>query len=265
MIHSFLNLPTELVCILLVLVSSIFSIYALKFLRKRIKWETFRENHEVGGFLFNALGLIYAVLIAFVVYATWSDYTDAKGYCDREANSLQDLFLNSEGLNENAQLHIKNKIFDYLHDVINEDWPMLGIDKGNPKSKEKLIELWKIYLSIDTLKNEKEKILLEQSLLKLNDITDFRRLRILSSQDHIPPVIWTVIIIGALTSIGFSLFFGTRDLKIQAAMTTLFTMTNLFIFYLIFCLDHPFTGDIKIKPDSFQYVLDFLQWYVSKH
>lgn len=265
MIHYILNIPTILVFILLILLSGIFSIYTLKFLRRKINWETFRENHEVGGFLFNALGLIYAVLIAFVVYATWSDYSDAKGYCDMEANTLQDLFINSEGFSENVQVPIKNKILEYIQDVINKDWPMLSVDERNPESKEKLIELWKLYINIDTLKNEKEKLLFQQSLIKLNEVTDYRRLRILSSQDHIPAVIWTVIIIGAMTSIGFSLFFGTKNLQIQATMTTLFTMTNLFIFYLIVCLDHPFTGDIKIKPDSFEYVFNFLKWYATKH
>lgn len=247
-----------------VIISIGVSIYILFRVRKNLSLESFQENHQVGGFLFNALGLIYAVLISFVVYATWSDYNSAQGYCDTEANTLQDLFFNSEGLPEEYQPVIQEKIIDYLRIVINEDWPLLSEDKANPDSKEKLTEIWEIYFSIDTLRNEKQKAMFSQSLTKLNDVTDYRRLRILSSQNHIPGIIWTVIVIGALTSVGFSMFFGTRSLIVQASMTSLFTMTNVIILLLILSLDHPFTGDIKISPAPFEQVYNFLQSYIGK-
>lgn len=264
MIQYILSLPSFLLYLTAVIISTGIAIYILVRIRKNLSLESFQENHEVGGFMFNALGLIYAVLISFVVYATWSDYNSAQGYCDEEANTLQDLFFDSEGLPEEYQHSVQEKIIDYLRMTINVDWPLLSQDKANPDSKEKLTELWKIYFSIDTLKNEKQKIMFTQSLTKLNDVTDYRRLRILSSQNHIPAIIWTVIIIGALTSVGFSMFFGTRSLIVQALMTSLFTMTNVIILLLILSLDHPFTGDIKISPAPFEQVYNFLQSYVAK-
>ncbi len=259
MIHDFLSLPTFVMCAFAMLLSTGLSVLALIAIRKKLNWESFRENHEVGGFLFNALGLIYAVLIAFVVYATWGDYNAAQDYCDHEANMMQDLFLNSDAFPPSEQTLIKEKILEYLRQVINEDWPLLSVDQSNPSSKQTLIDLWKIYMSIDNFENKKQKIVFEESLKKLNDVTDYRRMRILSSQNHIPVVVWTVIIIGALTSIGFSLFFGTRSLSVQATMTSLFAMTNSVIILLILALDHPFTGDIKIKSFPFESVLYFLK------
>lgn len=265
MIHSILSLNTFWLFMIVLIASASLSLIALIIIRKKIGWEVFRENHEVGGFLFNALGLIYAVLIAFVVFATWDEYDTAQEYCDKEANMLQDIFLNSEGLPEQSERQIKQKVIEYLEGVINEDWPLLAVDESNPRTKDKLIEIWKVYMSIDTLRNEKEKIYFQESLIKLNDITDYRRMRILSAQNHIPVVIWTVIIFGALTSVGFSLFFGTKNLKIQAVMTALFAMTNAIILLLILDLDHPFAGDIKIMPEPFEYILQFLKNYSRTH
>ncbi|MEO8663922.1 MAG: hypothetical protein ABI462_00385 [Ignavibacteria bacterium] len=241
------------------LVSTSFSVIALRIVRRKLNWETFRENHEVGGFLFNALGLIYAVLIAFVVYATWADYNSARDFCDREANMLQDLYLNTEALPESIRSPIKEKILQYLSQVINEDWPLLSVDESNPSSKQTLIALWKIYMSMENFENEKQKVVFEESIIRLNNVTDYRRMRVLSSQNHIPVVIWTVIVIGALTSVGFSLFFGTRSLAVQATMTSLFATTNSIILILILALDHPFTGDIKITSFPFESVLSFLK------
>lgn len=264
MMNYLLSLPTFVMCLIGVLVSAGISILGLLLVRKKLNWETFQENHEVGGFLFNALGLIYAVLVAFVVFATWEEYESARIVCDNEANALQDLFLNSEGLPKDVQPAIREKITEYLECVINEDWPLLSKDQANPVSKQILADLWQIYSKIDSFENEKQSIYFSESLSKLNETTDYRRLRILSSQNHIPAIIWTVIIIGALTSVGFSLFFGTRNLIVQATMTSLFAMTNAIVIIMLLALDHPFTGDIKITPEPYEFILNSLQSYMPK-
>lgn len=259
MIENFLSLPTFLMCVIAIAIGAGISIAALLVIRKKLNWESFKENHEVGGFLFNALGLIYAVLIAFVVYATWEEYDSAKVYCENEANVLQDLFLDSEGLPESSQMAIKEKIVEYIRNVIEQDWPLLSVEQANPESRQTLLELCGLYTNMDSLNTDKQKIYFTESLNKLNQITEFRRLRILSSQSHVPAVIWTVIIIGSLTSIGFSLFFGTRSLSVQASMTSLFAMTNAIVILMILALDHPFTGDIGITPEAFEQILEYLQ------
>lgn len=256
MLNSFLNLPAFIMILAAILISSSVSFIALLIIRKKVDWESFKENHEVGGFLFNALGLIYAVLIAFVVYASWQEYNSAQSICDKEANLMQDLYLNSDGLPEQFRTEIKENVILYLRKVINDDWPLLDDDQRNPESRKILLDLWNIYVNMDSLETEKEKIFYAESVSRLDEVTQYRRLRILSGQNHIPVVIWTVILIGALTSVGFSLFFGTKNLKVQAAMTSLFALTNAIIIVLILNLDHPFTGDIKIKPEPYEEVLE---------
>ncbi len=264
MINFILSLPSFLMISIAIISGTVFSITALYIIRKKLHWESFKENHEVGGFLFNALGLIYAVLIAFVVYATWEDYNAAREYCDNEADVIQNLYLDTEGLPEENQTVLRNKIIEYLEAVIKEDWPLLGKGDDNPHSRHILIDIWKSYSSIDSLVTSKEQIFFSESLDKLNSVTEYRRQRILSSQNHIPVIVWTVIIIGALTSIGFSLFFGTRSFVIQATMTSLFTMTNIIVILMILALDHPFTGDIKVSSDAYEQILKYLLNEVPK-
>lgn len=259
MLIKFLTLPTFLICLITIVVSAGISVGLLKLRRRKIQWETFKDNHEVGGFLFNALGLIYAVLVAFVVYATWSDYEACGAVCDREADILQSLYLNCEGLPEDSQAEIRKDILDYLEMIIKDDWPLLAKGEANPVSRAKLIEIWRNFNNINEFQNEKQKAYFSEALNKLNDITELRRQRILGAQNHIPVIIWTVIIIGALTSVGFSLFFGTRSFAIQAVMTSLFAMTNAIVIIMILALDYPFTGDIKISSSAFEQVLLFLK------
>ena len=258
MIYDFLSLPTFLMCSIAVILAAGLSFIALLIVRKKIHWESFKENHEVGGFLFNALGLIYAVLIAFVVFATWEDYNAARETCDNEADIIQSLYLNSEGLPVEFQAPIRQEILEYLKMVIEEDWPLLVKGEANPKSREQLMDIWREYNKIEDLKTDKEQIFFAESLDKLNQVTEYRRQRILSAQNHIPVVIWTVIIIGAVTSIGFSLFFGTRSLVVQASMTSLFALTNIIVILMIMALDHPFTGDVKISSEAYEQIYNSL-------
>ena len=258
MINFVLSLPSFLMISFAILAGAGFSITALYIIRKKLHWESFKENHEVGGFLFNALGLIYAVLIAFVVYATWEDYNAAREFCDNEADVMQNLYLDTEGLPEEIQPVLRKKIIEYMKAVIDEDWPLLAKGEDNPHSRHMLIDIWKTYSSIDSLISSKEQIFFSESLDKLNSVTEYRRQRILSSQNHIPVIVWTVIIIGALTSIGFSLFFGTRSFVIQATMTSLFAMTNIVVILMILALDHPFVGDIKVSSDAYEQILKYL-------
>jgi len=259
MLVKFLSLPTFLLCFITIILSVSISVGVLILRRRRIHWESFKENHEVGGFLFNALGLIYAVLVAFVVYATWSDYEDINTVCDKEANVIQNLYFDCEGLPKESQAEIKKDLIEYLEMIVNDDWPLLAKGKTNPESRDKLVEIWRNFNNIEDPGTEKQKIFFGESLDKLNDITELRRLRILGAQNHIPAIIWTVILIGAMTSVGFSLFFGTRSFVIQATMTSLFAMTNAIVILMILALDHPFTGEIKISTDAYEQVLKLLK------
>ncbi|MEO6694922.1 MAG: hypothetical protein ABIY50_00645 [Ignavibacteria bacterium] len=265
MLNNFLNLPTFFLCLIAVSISAALSIVAIIIIRKKFDWQFFKSNHEVAGFLFNALGLIYAVLVAFVVYSAWTDYDEAKHFADEEANQVHDLFLLSKGLPQQYHKPISENLLDYLTLVINTEWPLMNKGKSDIQSTETLVDLWSIYTNIKDLKTSEQNVLFAESLRKLNQLTDYRRLRILSSQDHTPAIIWTVIIIGALTSIGFSFFFGVKNMTVQILMTGLFAMTNALILLLVLVLDHPFSGDDKITSEAFEYVMEYIKKYLAEN
>ena len=56
-----------------------------------------RQRHnDVAGFIYAALGVIYAVLLALVVITVWEEYQAASETVEQEANSVAEIFL-SEG------------------------------------------------------------------------------------------------------------------------------------------------------------------------
>jgi hypothetical protein len=52
-----------------------------------------RQRHnDVAGFIYAALGVIYAVLLALVVISVWEEYQAASETVEEEANSVAEIF-----------------------------------------------------------------------------------------------------------------------------------------------------------------------------
>jgi hypothetical protein len=52
------------------------------------------------------------------------------------------------------------------------------------------------------------KELYAESLKRLDNLTQYRRLRIFSGSNVVPPVIWFVLLVGAAITVSYAFFFG---------------------------------------------------------
>ena len=51
-----------------------------------------QPHNDVAGFIYAALGVIYAVLLALVVIAVWGEYDAASETVEQEANAVAEIF-----------------------------------------------------------------------------------------------------------------------------------------------------------------------------
>ncbi|PYL27966.1 MAG: hypothetical protein DMF39_09850 [Verrucomicrobia bacterium] len=86
-----------------------------------------------------------------------------------------------------------------------------------------------------------------ESLRCLNNLAQYRRLRIFAGNDTIPPVIWLVLLVGGVFAVSYTFFFGMKNIKAQYLLTTTLTVMITSILFLIYVLDHPFTGTSKVS------------------
>src|SRR5256884_2862683 len=87
-----LNLPVPLSFLIVSAITTVFALAGLRFVRKKYSAEVLKENHEVAAIIFNAFGLFYGVMIAFVVFVTWSGYDEATKNLQLEASEALDIF-----------------------------------------------------------------------------------------------------------------------------------------------------------------------------
>ena len=60
---------------------------------------------------------------------------------------------------------------------------------------------------------------------------------------------------GGLLTIGFTLFFGSKNLPAQMAMTGILSILVTLGLVVIVSIDHPFTGPVSVEPNPLVNVL----------
>src|SRR5215217_6806584 len=89
---------------------------------------TRQQHNDVAGFIYAALGVIYAVLLALVVIAVWEEYGAAGETVEQEANATAEVFWLGHRLPEPAGPHVQELARSYAEEVIHKEWPLM--EKG---------------------------------------------------------------------------------------------------------------------------------------
>jgi hypothetical protein len=93
---------------------------------ERLVPATSRQRHnDVAGFIYAALGVIYAVLLALVVIAVWEEYDAASETVEQEANALAEIAWLGHRLPEPEGAHIQELARSYAHEVVDKEWPLM--------------------------------------------------------------------------------------------------------------------------------------------
>ena len=71
-------------------------------------------------------GLFYGVLVAFVVFVTWSGYDEARKNLQMEASEALDIFHTAEAFPDSPKKIIQQGVKDYLAAVYNDEVPKMA-------------------------------------------------------------------------------------------------------------------------------------------
>lgn len=89
-------------------------------------------------------------------------------------------------------------------------------------------------------------------------LINYRRQRIDAVEGGLSGVMWAVIWVGAIISIGVAYLFNLQDPKIHAVLVALMAGFLAMVLFMIVINDKPFFGSDSIPPDSYKLILDRL-------
>jgi len=213
-------------------------------------------HHKLASPIFPAIAAAYTVLLAFVVVVSWQNFDKAKVHTVIEANCLVDLYRNSAAFSEPFGDELRTTIQEYIDSVINEEWPLLARGEESIHSRMLLRKIWDLYTNYEP-KTEKESVFLAESVNKLDNLRETRRLRILDANASVHHILWFILIFGGIITVNYSSFFGFENFKTHAVMTAIFASIISLILLTILCFDFPFTGSVRIEPTLFKEIINY--------
>ena len=251
------HIPAWLFCLLMIVVYVTISITSLLIIRKYYPHQKCKLHNDIAGFIFATLGVIYAVLLAFIVVITWQDFDKAQDVTVNEANCIATLYRDSTPFPAEFRAELKSELTNYVKNIINEEWQMMAKGQRSASVQKIQAELWELYSGFQP-KNETQKIFLAESVKKLNQAAEMRRQRIIYASSGINPLLYFVLISGSFITIAFTMLFGTENIIPHLIMTSLLAAMIAISLFTVMAMDYPFTGDICIKPDVFISMLSSL-------
>src|SRR2546429_6903202 len=112
-VHALLYLPPAISFLIVSVATTSFALLGLYLVRRKYSAEVLKENHEVAAIIFNAFGLFYGVMVAFVVFVTWSGYSEATKNLEMEANEVADIFHSTQAFPDPVRTAFRQALMDY--------------------------------------------------------------------------------------------------------------------------------------------------------
>lgn len=248
-------MQTLILGVLIVGASVLLAHMGLVLVRRSVSLERLKSHQEVAGFIFGAVGVIYSVLLAFLVIVVWEQYEEARTNVAEESNKMVDLALLARGLPEPLRDRALASLRDYGETVIREEWPGLADGRHSPRVQDATYELWRVYTDAGA-EAERAPALYDASLEQLSEMTEKRRLRVHSSDATLPPLMWVLLVGGGIVTVGFTYFFGVQNFRTQVLMTGALSGVIAFVVFLIAALDNPFSGGLSVRPTQVEHAVE---------
>ncbi len=212
--------------------------------------------NDVSGFVYAVIGVVYAVIIGFVVINVWTQYDEADDNARFEAGAAGTLHRIAEGLPEPASSALQDATVAYVRTVIEDEWPKLR-DGERPGAAElaHTDELWAAIYQIDP-QTPREQQLYASALDQVTALSAFRRERFAQSEAGVLGILWAVMIAGGILAVLFPCLFGVEKGFMHGLIVAILAATIGLLLLTVYQLDYPLRGNVHVEPDEFELVLE---------
>lgn len=241
-----------------IVVPTLGALLGLWLVRRQVPLAVLQEQHEVAGISFAVVGGFYGIILAFVLVASWERFENARATTGAEANALADLYRQADGLADADRAALQSDIIAYQRSIIDLEWPAMGNGTLSPRSHEIYVDIWRVVIAAQT--DTDKRVSLFQCLVgKLDDFAEARRDRLLYMNNGLPVVIWSFLIVFGAMTVAFTYFFGMPRALPQAIITAALAATIASTLYIIFEMQTPFSGTVRVPDRAFHVILSYLE------
>ncbi|HVW77482.1 MAG TPA: hypothetical protein VHB45_07705 [Alloacidobacterium sp.] len=217
-----------------------------------------RSFNSFFGWQFNFLGTACGVIISFMLLTAWTSFYDAEVNADAEAIALVNLSRLSDGLPPSQRDAVHALAGRYVDVVLNEEWPSMDAGHVSPAGRPVIEQTWKTLTSSGGL-NESQRVVLDHAITQLSSMTEHRRVRELQVKQHLPGILWAVLILGSVLTISYACLFGAESFALHSLQVLGLALLISLCLTAIADLSRPFQGGAHVEPSGFLRAREVLQ------
>lgn len=235
--------------ILIILAVVVVAVLLHAFFQRRFKPEVLRRHNDVAGFLFSAVGVIYAVVLGFIVVVVWEKYDATVANVESEVAAVGDLYRVVGAYPEPLRSQVRSELSEYVDQMIRTEWPLMSQDIiVNPD----VLLMERVAHQLDTFppQNSEQSNAQQAASAQLVRLFDARRQRLIHSAPSVPGVLWFALVSGAVSMLAFAFLFGSENRPAQLVMTAILAALIAILFIVIDEFDGPFSGSVSISDDG---------------
>jgi hypothetical protein len=251
MVEKFLveHVPGIWLCVGIVVVAVAVSLLGLVLVRRSVELRRLRSLHDVAGFILAVVGILYGVLLGFMVVIQWEQYTTAVIDASAEAGSVSNVYRDAVALGP-AGRPLAAAVRNYVEQLTYVDYPYVAKHlEGDPTVDRAfnsvLTAVIKLRENVPT-----DSFFVNQAVEDVAAVSQGRRTRIEDSSATLPGPLWLALLAGGVLTIGFTYFFGLESFRAQAIMVSALAVIIALSLFVILDFDLPFSGQTAIKPTS---------------
>lgn len=250
---SDIGLRLELIFVVLTTCLTVFFIF-----QKLLPFCLFGEDSEYAGYIYNAMGVVFSLVFAFITVLVWQNYNGVNNAVTKEANNLNNIYRLYAAFPEKTQETGRGYLRDYTKTVVQEEWPLLSKDQFSINAYQKLLKIEDQIIRYQP--KTAGEINAHQQMLKLiAESAELRRGRIYNAQFALAPPAWIGLMSSSFIFLIYSCLFKMKSVRTHVILIAFLGLTIVGVLYFLMIYIHPFLGPMAIKPDSFTNLLK-LSW-----
>jgi hypothetical protein len=210
-------------------------------------------HNDRAGFILAVIGVIYAVLLAFVAIGVWERFQEAESRTYDEAGSIAVVYRDAGSFPQRDLL--RATLREYVTSIISTEWPRMNRGARSEISNALLEAADRQVRSLPA--NSLRLANIQQQMLAAMDAALMdRQARLTIDTGGINAIMWVVLLLGAFITIAFTYLFGFDQSLMQGLMIGGLSFLIALVLFLIMALDYPFRGSITVEPEAFKALLE---------
>ena len=230
--------------VLQLIVNLVLGFLVLLLVRKFLFYTNVSIDLGAWGVFYTVFGVLYAIIIGFIMISTLEKFDLLKLAIDSEVNEIQNvrvLLKYFSNLQKEVINNVRKALLSYVNSIHSIEWENMIKKESLPEFSS---ELENVIESVSHLKSEDENdsIALTSIINTLSGLTECRTKRIYLSKEEVPPPIMKLLIFMSIILVTGFIFLGVENFWVHLFMVSSLSTTVQLIINLLTDLNNPFKG-----------------------